>query len=197
MSRKLDDELAQAIIPGDDEAPALVKPAAPETQPASPPRSRSTRADIGLLAVLLVLVGAVVTFVIGPGFKNAAVYAMPIDMLVAENGHGELVGRKVRVEGELVPGTLEKRDQPCEYRFNVYGKDKKTILPVRYAQCVIPDTFRDVPQGGVQVTVEGALTKDSGFEASLVMAKCASKYDPKTHQMEEDAKAPSALKSID
>ena len=129
MSRKLDDELAQAIIPGDDEAPALEKPAAPGT----PPTPRSTRADVGLLAVLLVLVGAVVTFVIGPGFKNAAVYAMPIDMLVTANGQGELVGRKVRVEGELVPGTLEKRDQPCEYRFNVYGKDKKTILPVRYA----------------------------------------------------------------
>ena len=193
MSRKLDDELAQAIIPGDDEAPALEKPAAPGT----PPAPRSTRSDIGLLAVLMVLVGAVVTFVIGPGFKNAAVYAMPIDMLVTANGQGELIGRKVRVEGELVPGTLEKRDQPCEYRFNVYGKDKKTILPVRYAQCVIPDTFRDVPQGGVQVTVEGALAKDSSFEASLVMAKCASKYDPKTHQMEEDAKSAPTLKTID
>jgi cytochrome c-type biogenesis protein CcmE len=193
MSRKLDDELAQAIIPGDDEAPALEKPATA----GAPPASRSTRADVGLLVVLLVLVGAVVTFVIGPGFKNAAVYAMPVDMLVAANGKGELVGRKVRVEGELVPGTLEKRDQPCEYRFNVYGKDKKEILPVRYAQCVIPDTFRDVPQGGVQVTVEGSLSKDSGFEASLVMAKCASKYDPKTHTMEESAKAAPTLKPID
>ena len=193
MSRKLDDELAQAIIPGEDEAPALAKPIEPR-KPAAP---STTRNDVGLLVVLLVLVGAVVTFVIGPGFKNAAVYAMPIDMLVTANGQGELVGRKVRVEGELVPGTLEKRDQPCEYRFNVYGKDKKTILPVRYAQCVIPDTFRDVPQGGVQVTVEGALAKDSGFEASLVMAKCASKYDPKTHSMEEDGKAPANTRAID
>jgi cytochrome c-type biogenesis protein CcmE len=193
MSRNLDQELEQAIIPGDDEAPALAKPVIPR-KPAAP---SSPRNDVGLLVVLLVLVGAVVTFVIGPGFKNAAVYAMPIDMLVAANGKGELVGRKVRVEGELVPGTLEKRDQPCEYRFNVYGKDKTTILPVRYAQCVIPDTFRDVPQGGVQVTVEGALSKESGFEASLVMAKCASKYDPKTHTMEENAKAPANARSID
>lgn len=193
MSSNLDQELAQAIVPGDNEAPALEKP----VEPRKPPPPSSTRADIGLLVVLLVLVGAVVTFVIGPGFKNAAVYAMPIDTLVAANGQGELVGRKVRVEGELVPGTLEKRDQPCEYRFNVYGKDKKEILPVRYAQCVIPDTFRDVPQGGVQVTVEGALSKAGGFEASLVMAKCASKYDPKTHTMEESAKAAPTLKPID
>lgn len=179
MSRKLDQELAQAIVPGDDEAPALERSAHPRKEPVD----NSSR-NLGLLAVLLVMVGSVVTLFL-VGFKEAAVYATPIDTLVAANGKGELVGRKVRVEGELVPGTLEKRDQPCEYRFNVHGKDKKTILPVRYAQCVIPDTFRDVPQGGVQVTVEGALSKEGGFEASLVMAKCASKYDPKTHSMDD------------
>ena len=62
---------------------------------------------------------------------------------------------------------------------------------------MIPDTFRDVPQGGVQVTVEGALAKEGAFEASLVMAKCASKYDPKTHSMEEDGKAPANTRAID
>lgn len=188
MSRKLDNELAQAILPGDDEVPALEKPAVARREPAS----HSPR-NMGLLVVLLVMVGSVVTLFL-VGFKEAAVYATPVDTLVAANGKGELVGRKVRVEGELVPGTLEKRDQPCEYRFNVHGKDTKQILSVRYAQCVIPDTFRDVPQGGVQVTVEGALSKEGGFEASLVMAKCASKYDPKTHSMDEGAKtAPTGM----
>jgi cytochrome c-type biogenesis protein CcmE len=188
MSRNLDHELAQAIRPGEDEAPALEKPVQPRREPVD----HSSR-NLGLLVVLLVMVGSVVTLFL-VGFKEAAVYATPIDTLVAANGKGELVGRKVRVEGELVPGTLEKRDQPCEYRFNVHGKDTKLVLPVRYAQCVIPDTFRDVPQGGVQVTVEGALSKEGGFEASLVMAKCASKYDPKTHSMDEGPKvAPSAM----
>ncbi len=188
MSRKLDNELAQAILPGDDEVPALEKPAVARREPVD----HSPR-NMGLLVVLLVMVGSVVTLFL-VGFKEAAVYATPIDTLVAANGKGELVGRKVRVEGELVPGTLEKRDQPCEYRFNVHGKDTKQILSVRYAQCVIPDTFRDVPQGGVQVTVEGALSKEGGFEASLVMAKCASKYDPKTHSMDEGAKtAPTGM----
>lgn len=191
MSRKLDNELAQAILPGDDEAPALEKPAVARREPVD----HSSR-NVGLLVVLLVMVGSVVTLFL-VGFKEAAVYATPIDTLVAANGKGELVGRKVRVEGELVPGTLEKRDQPCEYRFNVHGKDPKQILPVRYAQCVIPDTFRDVPQGGVQVTVEGALSKEGGFEASLVMAKCASKYDPKTHSMEEGAKGAANALPVD
>jgi cytochrome c-type biogenesis protein CcmE len=70
-----------------------------------------------------------------------------------------------------------KRDSPCEYRFTV---EKKGVqMPVRYAQCVVPDTFRDVPNVEVGVTVEGKLQPDGSFEASSVLAKCPSKYDMK------------------
>jgi cytochrome c-type biogenesis protein CcmE len=186
MSNKLDDELADAIQPKDDagrtSTPAVTKPAELAKRPA-PRAMRST----GLLVTLLVMVGAVVALFL-VGFKEAAVYATSVDKLMASKS--DSVGRKLRVEGELVPGTLVKRDQPCEYRFTVHGE--KAEVPVRYGQCVIPDTFRDVPGGGVQVTVEGALTAQGEFEASLVMAKCASKYDPSTHEM-KGAEAANAL----
>lgn len=176
MSKKLDDELAQALSATSaneqQDAPAVVKPVV-----ASPPKRTPTR-NLALLATLLVMVGSVVSLFL-VGFKEAAIYAMPVDKLLASKD--SLLGRKVRVEGELVPGTLVKRDSPCEYRFSIHGT--QAPLPVRYAQCVIPDTFRDVPNGGVQVTVEGGLTNEGSFEASLVMAKCSSKYDPNTHEM--------------
>ena len=179
MTTKLDDELAAAIRPTGDEgdAPAVEKPAA--RRAGGEPRGGR---NVGLLVALLAMVGALVALFM-VGFKDAAVYAMPLDKLVS--GKDQLAGRKVRVEAELVPGTLVKRDQPCEYRFVMHGQQEK--LPVRYAKCVIPDTFRDVPEGGVQVTVEGALSRTGEFEATLVMAKCASKYDPKTHKMKDDA----------
>ncbi|WP_437780353.1 cytochrome c maturation protein CcmE [Sorangium sp. So ce1097] len=179
MSKKLDEELAQALsLVEQQETPAVVKPAAPSAQP-KPRPSRS----LGLLATLLVMVGALVALFL-VGFKEAAVYATPVDQLLASKD--KLAGRKVRVEGELVPGTLVKRDSPCEYRFQIHGTQAE--LPVRYAQCVIPDTFRDVPSGGVEVTVEGTLTQDGNFEATLVMAKCTSKYDPNSHEMNGGAK---------
>jgi cytochrome c-type biogenesis protein CcmE len=174
MSKKLDQELAEAIAGSEGDAPAVAKPATRERN--APPQKKS----VGLLATLVALVIAVVALFM-VGFKEAAVYATPVDKLVHDKGN--LVGRKVRVEGELVPGTLKKRDQPCEYRFTIH-KDKDE-LPVRYAQCVIPDTFRDMPGGGVNVTIEGALNAQGDFDASLVMAKCASKYDPNTHQMQD------------
>lgn len=196
MSSKLDEELSKAIGEGDASEtsshgegpsasasiPGLAKPVE-----GLPPR-RSPARNLGLLATLLVMVGALVALFL-VGFKEAAVYSTPVDQLLASKD--KLAGRKVRVEGELVPGTLVKRDHPCEYRFSVHNGDKAVSLPVRYAQCVIPDTFRDVPAGGVQVTIEGALTDQGQFEATLVMAKCTSKYDPSTHEM-ADSKSPAA-----
>jgi cytochrome c-type biogenesis protein CcmE len=37
----------------------------------------------------------------------------------------------------------------------------------------------------VTVTIEGALAQSGDFQASLVMAKCSSKYDPAKHEMKD------------
>lgn len=185
MSRKLDDELAKAIATGDEaEASEAEAPTSTDgiAKGVTRPTPRGPR-NIGLLVTLLVMVGALVTLFM-VGFKEAAIYATPVDQLLTSKE--KLAGRKVRVEGELVPGSLVKRDSPCEYRFSVHGGDKKEALPVRYAQCVVPDTFRDVPEGGVQVTIEGSLSAQGQFDATLVMAKCSSKYDPSTHEMKNN-----------
>jgi cytochrome c-type biogenesis protein CcmE len=182
---KLDDELARAL-----EEPSHA-PAKPPSEPAYRPPlaaepSKASSGNLGLLAGLVGIV-VVVVLVFMFGFKDAAIYALPVKDFAASQQ--KFVGRKVRLEGELTPGTLMKRDQPCEYRFTMQGigpGGDATKVPIRYGQCVVPDTFRDMPGGGVQVTVEGTLSKEGYFEASLVMAKCSSKYDPATHQMAKD-----------
>lgn len=191
MSRKLDDELAKAIAEGDEassseaEAPTSIAPLAKGVSGAAPVR-RAPAKNMGLLLTLLVMVGALVTLFL-VGFKEAAIYATPVDQLLASRE--KFSSRKVRVEGELVPGSLAKRDEPCEYRFSIHTPTKSGELPVRYAQCVVPDSFRDVKEGGVQVTVEGSLNNEGHFDATLVMAKCTSKYDPSTHEMKGEKAA--------
>lgn len=125
------------------------------------------------LAVGLVTAGAAIAGVVLTMMKDTAVYSKPIDDLVRDRQR--FVGRPVRAEGVLVPGTLVKRDKPCEYRFVITRNAVE--VPVRFAQCVVPDTFRDVPGMDVAVTVEGELLADNTFEASLVLAKCPSKYE--------------------
>jgi cytochrome c-type biogenesis protein CcmE len=76
-----------------------------------------------------------------------------------------------------VKGTLVRRESPCEYRFRL--KKNGSEIAVNYAQCMVPDTFRDVPEMDVDVTATGKLAADGHFQASEIMAKCPSKYDMK------------------
>jgi len=176
MSKKLDDELARAVQALDartrdrDEDSALEHPAE-----AARPRGKS---NLGLLVGLLVA-GAALAALFVFGFGGASRYSASVDVILAQKD--KLAGRPLRVEGHLVNGTLEKREKPCEYRFVMKDPEKDTRLPVSFAHCTIPDTFRDV--AGVEVTVEGKLTSEGKLEATNIMAKCTSKYDPKTHSM--------------
>jgi cytochrome c-type biogenesis protein CcmE len=173
MKKTLDQELANAV----EETEAVAASATAEGQPLHTGQAKRS-ASWGLLAILVCMAAGIALLVLF-GFKEAAVYALPVSELKARAT--ELTGRRVRVDGELVPGTLQKQDSPCEYSFQIQASG--AALDVRYPQCIVPDTFRDRPEGGVKVTVTGALTKSGNFEATEILAKCASKYDPKTHEI--------------
>ncbi len=155
-----------ADVPGGD-APGVSVAHQPERtveEGATPSR------NVGLLAALLVAAGGILTLVF-TSVDDAAIYSVSTDKLLAQSSQYE--GKTVRVVGTLVEGTLKRRDEPCEYRFTIQDKDQK--LPVRYPNCVIPDTLKDAPD--VQVTAEGSLSEEGHFQATHVMAKCPSKYE--------------------
>jgi cytochrome c-type biogenesis protein CcmE len=145
--------------------------------------TRRRRDDIGeptrrrwvgpAVAVSLTMGTAAIAGIVLNSIQTSGIYSKPVDELLA--GKAKFLGRPIRAEGMLVHGSLEKREQPCEYRFTITKNGAS--LPVRFAQCVVPDTFRDVPGLDVGVTVEGELRPDNGFEATSVLAKCPSKYD--------------------
>ncbi|NLE88176.1 MAG: cytochrome c maturation protein CcmE [Myxococcales bacterium] len=176
----LDEELRQAVAESEAEAAQLPAAAVADVAssvdvPAVHGSDRSVasrRRNIGLLAGLLILGGGILTLVLGSA-DQAAIYSVPTDELVAKRD--EFATRTVRVEGTLVKGSLLHRAEPCEYRFSMEKNGAR--LPVRYAHCIVPDTFRDVPDMDVEVTAEGKLSAEGYFEASHIMAKCPSKYE--------------------
>jgi cytochrome c-type biogenesis protein CcmE len=125
------------------------------------------------IAVGLAMGAAAIAGLVLTGMQSKAIYSKPVDELLGQKA--KFMGRPVRAEGNLVHGTLVRRDSPCEYRFTIAKNGAE--LPVRFAQCVVPDTFRDVPDIDVGVTVEGELQADDSFQASSVLAKCPSKYE--------------------
>ncbi|MGH7437566.1 MAG: cytochrome c maturation protein CcmE [Polyangiaceae bacterium] len=127
------------------------------------------------IAVGLAMGAAAIAALVLGGMQDNAIYSKPVDALLAQKA--KFLHRPVRAEGNLVHGSLTKRELPCEYRFSIEKNGAE--LPVRFAQCIVPDTFRDVPDVDVGVTVEGELQPDSSFEATSVLAKCPSKYEMK------------------
>lgn len=140
-----------------------------------------------LLVVPLLMAAAAIVALVLVGMQDKGIYSKPVDELVAQKA--KFVGKSVRAEGNLVHGTLVKREDPCEYRFTI--EKNGTQIPVRFARCVVPDTFRDVPGMDVEVTVEGELRPDDSLEASQVLAKCPSKYEMK-QKAAQGEKAPHA-----
>ncbi len=186
MSR-IDEELARALatpsppstgLPSTDGShhPPVQEPA---VRDATPSRVTAARRPIGLLVGLVVVVVAISTLIL-TGMKEAAVYSKGVDELIRERAR--IGSRPVRVLGILVPGSLRRRDDPCEYRFRLRRGD--AILDVHYPECLLPDTFRDVPGVTVEATVEGRLTPEGYLAAYQIMAKCPSKYDMKERQSE-------------
>jgi len=132
------------------------------------------RAAIRAAVAVAFLGGGILTLVL-TSFDNAAVYSRGVDALVKEKQ--KLTGRNVRVEGALVKGSLKRRLDPCEYRFSL--SKNGVSVPVHYSQCVVPDTFKDMPGMDVMVTAEGTLAQSGDFEATTIFAKCPSKYEMK------------------
>jgi len=86
-----------------------------------------------------------------------------------------LVDQTVRVQGTLVHGTLCKVTADCGYRFSLEEAGQQ--LSVAYEECVLPDTFRDIPGWDVYISVEGERCQTChDFQATRVMAKCPAKY---------------------
>jgi cytochrome c-type biogenesis protein CcmE len=82
-------------------------------------------------------------------------------------------GKRLQLHGYVVPGSVFRRRDSLDYRFQV--QNKGSVVDATYTG-VVPDTFKDE----AEVVLKGRLTS-SGFETDRngVMAKCPSKYEAK------------------
>lgn len=85
--------------------------------------------------------------------------------------------RTLRMEGPLREGSIQFRQEPCEYRFVLAEGEgaSERAVNVRFPQCIVPDTFRDGM--GISVVVEGRLEADGTFLATQVIPRCPSRYE--------------------
>ncbi|MPZ21610.1 MAG: hypothetical protein GEV06_27520 [Luteitalea sp.] len=83
-------------------------------------------------------------------------------------------GKRLQLHGFVADDSLLRRPDSLDYRFQITNNGK--IVNATYSG-VAPDTFKE----GAEVVVKGRLSPE-GFavEPNGVMAKCPSKYQPKS-----------------
>jgi cytochrome c-type biogenesis protein CcmE len=163
---------------------------------ASPPR-RSPRAErprwqaIAKFLVLFGIGAGIVTWGLTSS-ESPFVYSVMVAEVAANPASFE--GRTLRMEGPLRDGSIQFRQDPCEYRF-VLAETEGTVeraMNVRFPQCVVPDTFRDGM--GISVVVEGHVQPDGSFLATQVIPRCPSRYEMDQRQQNGEA-APHSMPS--
>ena len=94
-------------------------------------------------------------------------YYVTLDELATQGA----AGKKVRVGGEVVGGSINWNNAARTLEFQIESNGKR--LPVAY-RGFAPDAFRD----GATAIVEGELARDGTFIAYSVLVKCPHQYVP-------------------
>ncbi|HEX6059401.1 MAG TPA: cytochrome c maturation protein CcmE [Gemmatimonadaceae bacterium] len=97
-------------------------------------------------------------------------YFTPSELAAKVEADPSFHGTGVKMGARVVPGTIRREDGGRTHRFEV--TDGARTWPVVY-RGIAPDTFTD----SVDVVVEGRLDASGTFQATTLLAKCASRYE--------------------
>jgi len=132
------------------------------------------------------VIAAAIVLIITAGFKGNQVFYVTVEELHAKAP--DLYGERIRMAGNVKPGSIEKGDSQLFTRFKI-AQDSQYVT-VEY-KGITPDMFKDE----AEVIVEGTYTESGVFRADNLMAKCASRYEGDVKDMEAMQEAQSATGS--
>ncbi len=117
-------------------------------------------------AGIALILGAILWLAIS-GFEEGKAYYQTVSELKEMGSSAD--GVRMRVGGNVVPGSIVRRAGVVEFQIS----QDEDVLTVRYVgRDPLPDTLVD----RAQALAEGHY-RNGSFEASMIQAKCASKYE--------------------
>jgi len=135
----------------------------------------------GKLIVGSAIIAAVLGWLAFSGFQESNTYYKTVNELLAMKE--KAIGLRVRVAGDLVPGSIERQGDTVSFHLLQGGPS----LAVRYVgKAILPDSFKE----GAQAICEGEMTAEGYFLAKKVQAKCASKYEAETPSTNSQERKP-------
>lgn len=123
---------------------------------------------IQLLITLVFAFGAS-AYLLYSGFDDTVVYYKTVDELLANPARFKT--RPVRINGRLVPGSVQVKPGTSLHRFSLEKRDKKVVVTF---EGILPDTMSE----GQDLVVQGTFNaSEQEFVATEVLTKCPSKYE--------------------
>jgi cytochrome c-type biogenesis protein CcmE len=118
-----------------------------------------------------VLILGTAGYLMASAIQTGSVYYLtPQELAGKVAADPSFVGTGVKVGARVVAGSIDRDPSGRAVSFRV--SDGAQMYPVVY-RGVIPDTFTD----SADVIVEGRLGRDGTFQATTLLAKCASRYE--------------------
>lgn len=137
------------------------------TLSATPVTTRKSRSNPKLLVVATVLMLAV-GFLVFNAMGSSMAYFQTVAELRASGR--DLTGERVRVGGDVVPGSIERTGLEDELRFTI--TDGTQTMDMVYSD-IVPDIFKE----DVEVVAEGSVNADGVFVAETLLTKCPSRFE--------------------
>ena len=132
--------------------------------------------DNGKFFVGLGGVALIVIYLMWTGVTETMVYYLtPVELMTQVEADPTFHQVGLRVSGRVEKGSWTRADDELLHHFTVVDLlDESVRFPVEYRD-ILPDTFNDTET--VDVVVEGRYREDGVFEATIVVAKCGSRYE--------------------
>jgi len=106
--------------------------------------------------------------------REGAEYYKYVDEVLADTARYQ--GKRLRVHGDVVEGSLESDKATLRYRFKIASRAPRPPAVLRAEfHGIPPDTFK----AGAEVIAAGVLASDGHLQADKIETKCPSKYEAK------------------
>ena len=151
----------------------------PDGRLASDDRAKAQPAAIRQRGAWKIVISVVVVTVALGGLlwastREGAEYYKYVDEVLADSARYQ--GKRLRVHGDVVEGSLESDKASLRYRFKIASRAPRppAVISAEF-HGIPPDTFK----AGAEVIAAGVLAHDGRLLADKIETKCPSKYEAK------------------
>ncbi|HJP18358.1 MAG TPA: cytochrome c maturation protein CcmE [Nitrospinota bacterium] len=132
-----------------------------------------TKKQVKFTSASLIIVAAVF-YLIYTGINQTSVYFFTVSELI--NKKGTIAEEGVRVNGTVVPGSIDQDKSNLKVNFKITDSKKNLLV---YYEGIIPDMFKE----NIDVVVEGTVDQKGNLNANTLLTACPSKYEEEKKEL--------------